>query len=162
MKQVVRNVLNAPLSALRHFWETLWSPSGLVIAVIVWLFLGRPVPRFDWVALDRFRRADLTWVVPYLQWGIPLVVAAFVALKISKWWIHRPPRVKYVEKEKIVYREKVASQQSDLTERMLTKYEGTQGRAGRLPLDEDEREELQRRAKARLLREFEREEGLEE
>lgn len=136
MRQVVRKLLQAPLSTLKYFWETIWSAFGFITGVIGWLFLGRPVPSFDWIALDWLRPEDLSWIAPYLECGIALVIAAFVVLKISKWWIHRPPRLKYVDKERIVCKEKAASQPSDPTEKMVTKYEGTQKRAERLPLDD--------------------------
>jgi len=147
----------APSRTIAFFWQLLWSPLGVIVAIGIWWWYGFPLP--DWEAWNPIL---IEFAASYWLYGLLLLPVWPVwrgIRRLARWWRDRP-RERVVEK--IVYRDRPVEQlQQDQPKRSVAEvitaeYQDNITLINSLPLDEPERRAAKHRAKIIMVKKLER------
>ena len=146
-----------PVRAITYCWQLVWSPGGIILAIIIWWSQGFPLP--DW---EKWKPLLTQLVASYWFYGA-LVFGAWAAWygvrRLVRWWRDRP-RERIVEK--IVYRDRPVQQLQEeqpkrtVAEVITAEYDENVALIDALPLDGVEKRAAKNRAKIIMVKKLER------
>jgi|SRR3989344_4936954 len=154
--RLLSTVLRPPLQALVATWHFLWSPPGIILALVIWYWYDFPVPNPAWFLQflpSSFQEVSQSHLVVM----VCIACGTYLVFRLGRWWIHRPPRVVYVEKERVVYREaeQKTKRPPSIGSLIRQKYFRRVKLIEQLPLEDAEKESAKKRAKKSVFKDLE-------